>query len=328
MAKKIDINYRIIIFTTLFLFSIWFVFQIRDILFKLFLAFILMSALSPMVERLAKYKVPRMLTILVVYALCFGFIGLVVAGVVPPLVEQTTELVNQVPVYIEQVNLPWLDRSAVVTQFSELGNLPSQIIKLSVGLFKNILDITVLLVLTMYMILERRHLKDYLKKLFSDGRRGRAIGLIEKIEANLGKWVRVQLFLMFLIGSVSYIGLRLLEIEFCLPLAILAGLLEIVPSVGPTLSAVPAIIAGFTLSPGKGVMVALLYIVIQQIENDIVVPKVMQRGLNFNPLVVLIGLAVGFKLGGIGGMALAVPVLIVLREFLREFVVDEESLQI
>ena len=150
----------------------------------------------------------------------------------------------------------------------------------------------------------------------------------EKIEANLGKWVRVQLFLMFLIGSVSYIGLRLLEIEFCLPLAILAGLLEIVPSVGPTLSAVPAIIAGFTLSPGKGVMVALLYIVIQQIENDIVVPKVMQRGLNFNPLVVLIGLAVGFKLGGIGGMALAVPVLIVLREFLREFVVDEESLQI
>ena len=110
----------------------------------------------------------------------------------------------------------------------------------------------------------------------------RFLGLVERIERNLGQWVRIELFLMTLIGAVSYLGLRLLEIDFCLPLAVLAGLLEIIPSVGPTLSAIPAIIAGLTVSPTKGLMVMLLYVAIQQLENDLIVPKVMQKGLKFN----------------------------------------------
>jgi predicted PurR-regulated permease PerM len=328
MSKKVDITYRTIVFTAVFFFAAWFLYEIRDIIFKVFLSFILMTALSPMVEKLAKYKVPRMLTVLVMYVSFFGFIGLVVAGVVPPLVEQTADLVNRIPGYLEHIRLPWIDQSQIMAQFSQLGNLPGQILKISVGIFVNIINVTIIFVLTMYMILERRKLNEYLRRLFSDGQRERVIELVEKIEANLGRWVRMQIFLMFLIGTVSYFGLRLLEIEFSLPLAVLAGLLEIVPSVGPTLSAIPAIIAGLTVSPSKALMVALLYIAIQQIENDFIVPKLMQKGLRFNPLIVLIGLAIGLRLGGIAGMAMAVPVLVVLRELFREFVVSREPAKV
>ncbi|MCJ7827864.1 AI-2E family transporter [Patescibacteria group bacterium] len=328
MAKKIDISHRTIVFTVAFLFAAWFVFQIRDIIFKLFIAFILMSALSPTVEKLAKYKIPRMLTVISIYIFFFSFVGLVIAGIVPPLIDQTAELVSQIPTYVEQVNIPWIDKSQFTAQFSQLGSLPSQILKLSVGLFMNLINITALFVLTMYMIIDRRHWNEYAGKLFSEDKRERFLGLIGRIEKNLGRWVRMQLFLMFLIGTVSYIGLRLLEIEFCLPLAVLAGLLEIVPSVGPTLSAIPAIIAGLAVSPTKGLMVLLLYIAIQQIENDLIVPKVMQKGLQFNPLVVLVTLVVGLRLGGVGGMALAVPILVVSRELLREFLASSKKLQI
>lgn len=328
MAKKVDITYRTIIFVAAFGFAVWFVYQIRDIIFNLFLAFILMAALSPLVEKLAKRKVPRILTVILIYVLFFAFVSLVAAGVVPPLVEQTADLVGRIPDYLEQINLPWLDESLIASQFSELGNLPSHILRLSVGVFVNLIKVTVILVLTMYMILERRNLRGYLSRLFSDGRREKVIELVERIEINLGLWVRVELFLMALIGTMSYFGLRLLGIEFCLPLAVLAGLLEIVPNVGPTLAAVPAIVAGLTISPTKGLVVALLYVIIQQIENDFVVPKVMQKGLQFSPLIVLVALAIGLNLGGVAGMVLSLPILIVLREVFRETLESNKSLSL
>ncbi len=328
MARKIDITHRTIIFTAVFIFAIWFVYQIREILFNLFIAFILMSALSPLVERLAKHKVPRVLTVIAVYAISLIFVGLVVAGIVPPLVEQTSALIGQIPELVAQVNIPWLDQSQLMAQFSGLGSVPEHILRLSVGVFVNIFNITVMLVLTLYMLLERKNWETYAAKLFDEAKQEKVIDLLERIEGNLGHWVRIELFLMTLIGAMSYLGLRLMNIDFALPLAILAGLLEIVPNVGPTLAAFPAVIAGLTISPSKGLMVALLYIAIQQIENDFIVPRLMQKGLQFNPLLVLVTLAAGLKLGGVGGMALAVPILVVLRELFREFIASGRSIKL
>jgi len=118
---------------------------------------------------------------------------------------------------------------------------------------------------------------------------------------------------MTIVGVLSFVGLRLLGIEFALPLAILAGLLEIIPNIGPIVSAIPAVLSGLTVSPLMGLAVAALYFLIQQIENSIIVPRVMQKVVGVNPLVTILSLAIGFKLAGVAGAILAIPVVLVIQ---------------
>jgi predicted PurR-regulated permease PerM len=124
---------------------------------------------------------------------------------------------------------------------------------------------------------------------------------------------------MLIIGVMSYIGLRLLGIEFALPLAILAGILEIVPNIGPVLSAIPAILAGLVISPLMGLAVAALYFLVQQLENTLIVPQIMAREIGVRPLVVIISLAIGVELGGFIGVVLAIPFMLLLRITASEF---------
>jgi len=166
--------------------------------------------------------------------------------------------------------------------------------------------------------MERKNLGKYLFILFTGDGHDRAADFMKRIEERLGSWVRAEFLLMTIIGVMSYVGLRILGIDFSLPLAVIAGLLEVVPNIGPTVAAVPAVIFGLTISPLYGLAVAALYFLIQQIENTLIVPKVMSKELGINPLVVIICLAVGFKLGGISGVLLAVPIFLVVQEIVVE----------
>lgn len=318
MPRKIEISHRTIIFTILFLVSLWLLYQIREIIFTLFIAFIFMAALNPTIEKMEKLKIPRPLAIFLIYLLFFGFITVAVAGVIPPLVDQTSLLLNKIPNYIEEINLPWLDKAAVSAQFSQLGSIPQNIIKITVNVFMNVIAIFILAVITFYLLMERKNLSQYLALLFSTDSRDGAAAFIERIEKRLGEWVRAEFLLMAIIAALSYLGLRLMGIDFALPLAVIAGLLEVIPNIGPTVAAVPAVISGLTISPLYGLAVAALYFFIQQLENSLIVPKVMQKGLGLNPLVVIICLAIGFKLGGIIGAVLAVPVFLVIQEVATE----------
>jgi predicted PurR-regulated permease PerM len=125
---------------------------------------------------------------------------------------------------------------------------------------------------------------------------------------------------MMIVGVMTYVGLLILGIPYALPLAILAGLMEAVPNIGPTLSAVPAtLLAFFTMSPTMGGATILLYIIVQQLENHIIVPKVMAAAVNISPLIAIISLIAGLKLGGGAGAVLAIPTFIFLRAVVREF---------
>lgn len=325
MPRKVDISYKTVVFTVLFLLSLWVIYQVRDILFSLFIAFIFMSALHPTVDRMEKMKIPRPLTVVIIYLLFFGFIGLVAAGLIPALIEQTSALIAHLPDYLDQVRLPLVNREAIEAQLSQLGSLPQGILKFTVSAFYNLVGIFTLAVITFYMLMERKNLPTYLTSLFNRSARQRAIAFIERVEDALGRWVRAEILLMTIIGLMSYVGLTLLQIDFALPLAVLAALLEVIPNIGPTVSAVPAIIAGLIISPLTGLAAAALCFFIQQLENSFIVPKVMEKGLDINPLVVIICLAIGLKLGNIEGMILAIPIFLVIREAVVEFTQSDEK---
>lgn len=310
MPRKIEISHKTIIFTVFFLIFIWFLFQIRYIILLLFIALIFMSAISPLVDRLVKFKIPRGLAIIFFYLLIWGIISFGLASLVPPLVEQSGKFISSLPQVVSNVSLGNLDISIFQSQ---LAPLPQQIVKFVLGAFGNIVAIFTLMVIVFYLIMERRNLKKYLSFFFGTGDREKhAEKFVDQLEHKLGGWVRGQLSLMLIVGFMSYLGLTFLGVQFAIPLAFLAGLLEIIPNIGPAISMIPAILVAWGASPALALATFALYFIIQQLENNIIVPKIMQKVVGLSPLVTIVSLLIGFRIAGIAGAVLAVPTVLLL----------------
>ena len=142
--------------------------------------------------------------------------------------------------------------------------------------------------------------------------------MVLDIEQRLGQWAVGEMFLMLIIGFLTYVILRILGVQYALGLAIIAGLLEIVPTIGPILSLLPALfVVILTGGIGLAVVVTFAYFLIQQLENSFIVPKVMQQAVGIHPLVVILSIAFGQLLMGIAGALLAVPTLAIFEIFVQ-----------
>lgn len=314
MPRKVEISHRTIVFTVLFILAIWFIFQIRSILLMVFVSLILMSALNPAVDRLQKWKFPRSLAILIIYLALWGIMGVAVAGVIPPLVEQTRKLVNLLPQAISQVEFFNTNQQVLTAQlFNKLGGLPENLLKITFGLFGNLVAVLTTLVITFYLLLERKNLDKYLALLLGKDRPAKASQVINSLERRLGGWVRGEIVLMVAVGVFTYVGLVILGVDIALPLAILAGVLEMVPNIGPIISAVPAVLIALTIHPFTALATASLYFLVQLLENHLLVPKVMQRAVGVNPLISILGLLMGLEVAGPAGAILAIPIIIVIQ---------------
>lgn len=318
MPKKIEISHRTIIFTVFFLLSLWVLFQIRQIIVILFVAIIIMSALNPAVDRLERIRLPRWLAILLLYILIFGGFGVILGILIPPLVEQTTLFVNRISFFLRETKLGGIDPNVITQQVSQIGLFQTDILKATFGFFSNLIGIVFLAVVSFHLLLQRKNLNRYFLVLFGEGKEKIAEDFVNKIEKRIGGWVRGELVLMIIIGVMSYIGLRLLGIDLALPLALLAGLLEILPNIGPLIAAIPAVLMGLTISPLMGLAVVALYFLVQQIENSFVVPRVMQKAVGLSPLITILALAIGFKVSGVVGAILAVPLVLVFQTVASE----------
>lgn len=305
--RKIEISYRTIMFTVFFLILLYLVYQLMGVILLVFISVILMSALNPGVDFLQRLKVPRLISILLFYVLILGFISSVVASLITPLVEQTNRLIGATPIILDKLGGLELDPGLIV---KEMTSLPTNVFKFALGAFENVIVVFSVMVFTFYLLLQRKDIKKHLTLAFgSDGERKAEI-FVDKLEQRLGSWVRGQLFSMTLVGLLTYGGLSLLGIEYALPLAILAGLLEIITNIGPVVSAIPAIIIALATNPTLALGVTALYFVIQQVEAQIITPNVMHQAIGFNPLVTMVALMSGFTLGGIGGAVLALPTVL------------------
>jgi predicted PurR-regulated permease PerM len=179
--------------------------------------------------------------------------------------------------------------------------------------------VVTILVLAFYLLSEREKLDDWIENLFGMKKGSDIENVISDMEQKMGGWARGQFLLMLIIGISNYIGFRLLGIPFALPLAILAGLFEIVPYLGPILASVPAILIGFGISPFTGAAAISLAFLIQQLENYLLVPKIMEKSTGVSPIVTLLALAIGFKMAGVPGLLISVPVYILIQITLKHY---------
>ncbi|MFN7088737.1 MAG: AI-2E family transporter, partial [Candidatus Paceibacteria bacterium] len=194
-----------------------------------------------------------------------------------------------------------------------------------VGIFGGIVSFLSIVVISFYLSVMRGGIDSFLRSVVPDRYENYVLNLWHRSERKLGWWLQAQLLLSLVIGLLTFIGLSFLNIKFALLLAVIAMILELVPTVGPVLSAIPAVALGFSQSSATGLGVLLLYIFIQQFENHILTPMVMGRTLGINPVVVVIALLVGFNLAGVLGMILAVPVATIIVEWFNDIAEKKEK---
>ena len=325
MPRKIEISHRTIIFTVGFLGLLWLLYFIRDIILQVFVALLIMTILNPTVRKLHRMGVPRIASVLVVYVMVFGLLSVALAVMIPPFVEQTTSFANSLPTFLGELKLPEFVVEGLSREFSSLlGRLPSQLIKISVSVFSNVIAIFTVFIFALYFLLAREKIDEQLGVLFKDEEAEKKVEeFIDRLENKLGGWARGQIILMFIVGVSAYVGLTIIGVPFALSLALLHGILEIVPNVGPVLGTIPSIIVGFGISPLTGLAAAALGILIQQVENYVFVPKVMEKSAGIHPIVTLLALIVGFKMAGIVGAILSVPVVITTQVFIEVFLAEK-----
>lgn len=316
----IEISHKTIIFTLVLLFSLWFVFQIRDILFGLFIALILTGALNPTVSRLEKKGFPRWLSGLLLYAVLILALGGCLAIVVPSMINQTGELVKAFPDLTGSLEFLPFSGDLFPSQLSGIGAFSGKLFNFTISIFSNALSVVMILLISFYLLLEHHNLDKYLLEFFGRSVQEKGQGVVRKLEKILGNWVRAQLLLMLFVALLSYLGYSLLGLKFALPLAVIAGLLEIIPGLGPYLGAIPAVLIGLFTSPLVALAVAAWAFIVQQVENSYLVPKVMAQVVGVNPVISLVTIIVGAKLAGVGGALLAIPTYLTIRILLQELV--------
>ena len=182
------------------------------------------------------------------------------------------------------------------------------------------------LILSIYMSIDWENVKSRFALLFKEEHREKVGRVMSEVEIKIGVWLRGQLILMISIGVLSYIGLRIVGVQFPLALAIMSGLFEIVPIIGPVFSAIVAALVAVVDSPVRALLIVLVFAMIQQVEGNVLVPKVMEKVSGISPIIILIAILIGTNLFGIMGAIAAIPVLMIGSIILRSVLENKSKI--
>jgi predicted PurR-regulated permease PerM len=334
MSKQfISITTGTILRTILVLLFLGFLFLIKDVLALLFVAVILSAAFDPLVDWLQRFKIPRALSIIGIYVVVLSFVGWSIYLLSGPLTEQIFDVAEAFPKFYTQINQNLggavdlnnlFSQEAISASFTDvtksLGQASAGIFNILSSVFGGMISFLMVLVITFYLTIEENSTKRFISSVTPVKHKPYVSQLIVSMQHRMGYWLRGQLLLSLIVFIMVYVGLMLLGIKYALVLALIAGIFEIVPFIGPWIAAIPGVFFAFSHSPSKALMVAILYLVVQQLENNLIVPKVMGKTTGLNPLVVLVAIMIGARLGGIIGALLAVPVALAIAVYVESLI--------
>ncbi len=320
--RKIEISHRTIIFAVLFIIFLRFLRSIEPVLVAIFIGYLISTAVYPLVKFLSRFRIPFPISsFLILFSLLIAIFSSF-ASMLPLVISQTSAFLRNLPNIVAQLGVYNIDASVVTSQFSSLS---SSLFRFAIDTFSVALFLLTTFVISFYLILERRHLDVHLDTFFSESQKQKINSLLVEVETRLGYWVRGELFLMLTIGVLTYIALSLIGIDYALPLAIIAGLLELIPNIGPTIAALPAAVVGFATSPFHGMLTVLAALIIQQLENSLIVPSIMKKAVGLPPIITIISLLVGFQIGGPLLAILALPLVILVQVILRYLYLNKKG---
>lgn len=270
-----------------------------------------MAAILPIVQFLRKRKIPKLLAVLIPYFIILLFLFILIFPLVPFIFEQLKSLIVDFPKYLnESANIVGIkiDLKQVPNYLnSQLNTIGSNALQVTTTVFGGIFTLITVFIVSLYLLLYNDSFKKNFARLFHRSQQEKVLNTVSLINEKLGAWLQGQIVLSVSIGVLTWVALMILNFPFSLPLAILAGILEIVPTLGPTLSAIPAVIVGLTISPTMAIVIVITYILIQTLEGQLLVPQIMKRAVGLNPVAVILGVTIGANLMGIVGALLSIP---------------------
>ena len=319
--------------------SLYILWQIRQVVLLLFAAAVLATVLNRVVRLIQRYHIKRGIaigiTITILLALIIGFF----AVIVPRLVEQLQQLVSVLPQVSERITtwLNWLQSTIPGAMFEQLRTLENISQQLQIWLTRIlgnffvilnnsliiILRLLLFLVLTIMLLVNPSQYRRVFVLAFPSFYRQRIDEILSESEESLVGWIKGTIIAMFVIALVSFIGLSVLGVPLPLVNAALAGLLEFIPNVGPTLSVIPPALLALLDAPWKAGAVILLYIAIQQFESLVLIPLIMKQEVEIMPVFTILAVVIFASLFGFLGLFLAIPLLIVVQIWLKEVLVKD-----
>jgi predicted PurR-regulated permease PerM len=321
--------------------------RIQDVLILFLMAIIFATAIEPLVDRLRRGPFSRGQGVLIVYTAIFGVFAFIGFFFVPGLVDQLSRFIDTLPQQIASLR-PLVDgisfrplREMLVRAMGEAPNAvertlappatptqPEMLVAAGGALLHSLFSVVTIFLLAYYWLTERATIKRAVLRLVPPAKAREVNAAWLDVEAKIGGWVRGQITIMMALGVMAGITFLLLGLPNPLLLAVLAGIFEIIPIIGPFLAFVPGLFVALTVDPSKALMLLPIAVVIQQIEGNILVPRIMSRHVGISPLTVIVGILIGSTLYGPAGAFLAVPVAAAIQVILNHALgpsIEEES---
>ncbi|MSR71479.1 MAG: AI-2E family transporter [Candidatus Taylorbacteria bacterium] len=344
----ISISSGTVLKTILYVVLFYVLFMIRDLILVVFGAVVIASSIEPVTKWLGKRRIRRLPSVIIIYFL----VALILFGIffffLPQVLSEALTYVNSLPQNMNTSDLwsPIKDSSLFSSFTSSVQGMSSNfslqevvgqaqafitgtgagVLKTANFVFGGALSFILIIVLSFYFAAQEDGVGNFLRIVTPPKSQKYIIDLWKRSQLKIGYWFQGQLFLGLLIGILIYVPLLILGVKHALLLATLAGIFELVPIFGPLLSAFPGILVayvdgGVTL----GLIVAGVYIIIQQLENHLIYPLVVRKIVGISPIVVILSLVIGAKLAGFLGILLSVPIAAVFMEFINDVEKDRKA---
>lgn len=324
-VKKIEISWASFWRLILLLIILALIYVLRSIFVMLFVAIIIAAAFSPLVDRFEKKRIPRFLGAIAIYLFILILLAIVLYFSFPIVYEQILNIGSLLPGFSEKIL-----GSATTSQMGEKildflatyqGSLFEDAGKFFAILFNlggGIVSVVTVFLISFYLLIKKDGVADFIKFVLPISIEEPVLKIWYRSKLRLGKWLRTQILLSGFIGIMVLAAMLILGVKYAFILALFAALCELVPVVGPILAGIVATVIALTQSVPLALWTALVFILIQRLENDILIPLVMKKTVGFNPVIVIVGLLVGAKLGGVIGVLIALPTIIVIEETIKE----------
>jgi predicted PurR-regulated permease PerM len=313
--------------------ALWAAYLIRSQLLVIYVCVLFATGLSPLVRWIerrrtsGKRRLPRPAAILLIYATVIGLLVGIGFAVLPPLIEQSQAFWRELPDRIGAIQRRLVSWGLISpdTSYKDLlqqapgsGDAVNFVLGTVWGFVGGLFGLVTILLLTFYLLVESQSIFNFFVRIFPRERRQTVADVSAMVTNKVSAWLGGQIFLGFIIGATTAIGLGLMGVPYFF-------VLEMIPMVGPLLSAIPAIAVAFTVSPGLALGVAIFFLVQQQLENAVLVPKLMGQTVGLSAVTVILSLLIGGSLLGFAGALLAVPTAAIIQVLFEELYLAEKD---
>ena len=326
--RVLDISWATILKISLALLCFYILYLVRDLLLLFLFALVISLLLDPVIDFLQARKIPRTVATLFIYFAIFGLLAFSFSAVIEFFIDEIEDFFMNFPQYFEKIapvfNSLGMEAFSDMTTFIDatgefLGKMAENIFSALFAFFGGVFSTFFVVTIAIFLSLEERIVERILCLLSPKKHEEYVLALWERCKQKVSGWFGVKILGCVFVGVSSYVGFLLFNVQYPFSLALLAGLLDFIPIVGPLIAGTIAFLVVLGDSATKAIFIVLFFILVQQIEGNVITPVLTKKFIGLPPILVLISLSIGGSLWGIIGAILAIPLTGILYEFARDF---------